>query len=72
MGSLPQSIQSIIRSSQIGQVSKPLQLKNQFLLIRVEELIETEMSDEIQNKLALDQFNVWASTIAGLARDRLM
>ena len=72
MGSLPHNIQGIIRSSQIGQLSKPLQLKNQFLLIRVEELIEAEMSDEIQNKLALDQFNVWASTIAGLARDRLM
>ena len=72
MGSLSHGLQNVIRSLRMGQISKPLQLNNHFVLIRLEELIGAEMSDEIQNKLALDQFNVWASSVAQVARGRLM
>ena len=71
IGSLPVALQKILRSMKPGQLSKPISLNSVFLICRVEKIEPAEFSESIKEKLLLDQFSAWASSVAGVALDRL-
>ena len=71
VGSLPDGIKQFIKTLKVGQLSKPMQIKTDFLLFRIEEFKPVEFSDSIKEKLLIDQFTSWASQVAQLSLDRL-
>ena len=71
IGSLPVALQKVLRSMKPGQLSKPLTLNSDFLILRVERFEPAKFSESIKQKLLLDQFSTWASTVASTALDRL-
>ena len=71
VGTLPDGIKQFIKTLKVGQLSKPMQIKTDFLLFRIEEFKPVEFSDSIKEKLLLDQFTSWASQVAQLSLDRL-
>ena len=64
-------MQVILRSMNKGQLSKPLKLKDNYILFRLEDFKPAEFTPEIKEKLLLDQFTSWASEVAQEAHDRL-
>ena len=48
-----------------------MQIKTDFLLVRVEEFSPVQFSESIQEKLLIDQFASWAAQVAQISHDRL-
>lgn len=71
MGSLPIDLQKKIRTMRPGDLSKPLQTQQGFLLIQVEQFSDAEFTASIKDKILLDQFSSWAGTIVKAVRHRL-
>ena len=71
VGNLPEGIRQLIKKMNVGQLSKPMQIKSDFLLVRVEEFSPVQFSESIQEKLLIDQFASWAAQVAQISHDRL-
>lgn len=71
VGNLPEGIRQLIKRMNVGQLSKPMQIKTDFLLVRVEEFAPVQFSESIQEKLLIDQFASWAAQVAQISHDRL-
>ena len=71
IGSLPVALQKILRTMKTGQLSKPISLNSLFLICSVEKIEPAEFSESIKEKLLLDQFSAWASSVADAALHRL-
>ena len=71
IGSLPKPLQDLLRTMNEGEVSKPLEFNQAFVIIRLEQYQRAEFTDSIKNKLLLDQFSAWATSVAQVCHDRL-
>ena len=72
MGSLPVPLQNKLRTMKEGEISKPLELKDSFVILRLECFQRAEFTDSMKEKLVFDQFSSWASKVAQACRDRLL
>lgn len=71
MGSLPVDLQKKIRTMSQGDLSKPLQTSQGFLLIQLEQFEDVKFTEPLKDKILLDQFSSWAKSIVKLIRHRL-
>lgn len=71
MGSLPPNLRNVLRTMQKGQLTTPIKLDNAFLLLRLENYESCKFSESTKEKLLLDQFSSWTSSVAQVVVDSL-
>lgn len=71
MGSLPIELQKKIRTMSPGDLSKPLNTNQGFLLVQLEDFEEAKFTEPLKKKILLDQFSLWAAIVVKVIRDRL-
>ena len=71
MGSLPLELQKKVRTMSPGELSKPLHTGTDFLIIQVEQFEDAKFTESLKDKILMDQFSSWASTVVKNIRHRL-
>lgn len=71
MGSLPLDLQQKIRIMNQGDLSKPLKSNRGFLLIKLEQFEDAKFTQDLQDKILMDQFSSWATNVVKVIRHRL-